>query len=268
MHYQFGDTAIAAQRLKVLAEVYAASTSTFLGEAVTTPPTLVVDLGCGPGYTTHLLADTLGGERVVGLDHSAHFIALACQTATARVSFVQHDVTAVPFPAEAGDLLYARLVLAHLRNPAAVLTTWATQLRPQGLLLLEEVEWIHTNSAVFTTYLDIVVAMLAQQSTNMYAGQEVHALPAPTLLTRRSSQVRQVAVTSVHAATMFFLNMQTWKHLPFIQTHYPATLLKQLEEDLRLLAEAPRTSVDIEWGMRQLVYERHENSVRRTPSCV
>lgn len=268
MQYQFGDTDIAAQRLTVLAAVYAASTSAFLSGAVTTQPQLTVDLGCGPGYTTHLLADTLACEHVVGLDNSAHFIALARQTASARVSFVQHDVTAVPFPAEPGELLYARLVLAHLRDPAAVLATWATQLRPQGLLLLEEVEWIHTNSPVFTTYLDIVVAMLAQQSTNMYAGQEIHAVPAPALLTRRSSQVRQVPVTSVHAATMFFLNMQIWKQLPFVQAHYSATLLKQLEEDLWLLAEAPRTGVDIEWGMRQLVYEHHENSVRRTLSCV
>ena len=256
MRYQFGETDIAAERLKVLAAVYAASTRGFLGAAVTTRPELAVDVGCGPGYTTHLLADVLGCERVIGLDNAAHFIALARQTETACVSFVQHDVTAVPFPVEAGELLYARLVLAHLRDPAAVLAVWATQLRPQGLLLLEEVEWIHTNSAVFTTYLDIVVALLAQQSTNMYAGQDLHALPDPALLTRRSSQVRQVAVTSVQAATMFFLNMQTWKQLSFIQTQYPATLLKQLEDDLRWLVETPQATADIEWGMRQLVYER------------
>lgn len=256
MNYLFGDTDIAAQRLHVLAEVYAASTRAFLETAQLMPPRLVLDLGCGPGYTTHLLAEVFNGARVVGLDTSVPFIALANQTCTPSVSFSRHDVTAVPFPVEAGDLVYSRLLLAHLREPRRVLAAWATQLQPQGLLLMEEVEWIQTTSAVFTTYLDIVTAMLAQQSTNMYVGRELHELPDPALLRRRSSQVRRVPVLPAQAATMFFLNMQTWKQQPFIQTTYAAEQIRQLEEDLRLLTQATPTDIDIEWGMRQLMYER------------
>jgi trans-aconitate 2-methyltransferase len=256
MQYLFGDTDIAAQRLKVLAEVYAASTMGFLRDAVVNTPRLVLDLGCGPGYTTHLLADVVACEHARGLDNSAQFIAQAHQTSVSRVSFHEHDVTAVPFPGGAGDLLYSRLLLAHLRQPHAVIATWATQLRPTGLLLLEEVEWIDTNSSLFTRYLDIVQTMLAQQGTNMYAGQDVHGLPDPDLLKRRTSQVRRVPVTPAHAATMFWLNMQSWKHQPFIRTQYASALIKQLEEELHSLIETPRSATEIEWGMRQIVYER------------
>ena len=256
MQYMFGDTDIAAHRLKVLAEVYAASTRAFLCDAVTCRPRIVLDLGCGPGHTTHLLSDVLDSSYALGLDNSEHFIALAEQTRTAEISFCWHDVTTVPFPAKAGDLLYSRLLLAHLRDPRKVLLAWATQMRPKGLLLLEEVEWIETSSAVFTTYLEIVTALLAQQSTNMYAGQDLHKLQDPEQLRRRTSQVQRVPVTSAHAATMFFLNMQTWKQQPFIQAHYASSLIDLIEQELHGLIEGSHHDAEIEWGMRQLVYER------------
>ena len=254
--YMFGDTDIAAQRLKVLAAVYAASTRAFLAAAVTGRPQYVVDLGCGPGHTTHLLAAALHGAHVLGLDNSEPFIALARQTRTPTVTFGLHDITVLPFPTRAADLLYARLLLAHLRDPQAVIAAWATQIRPKGRLLLEEVEWIDTNSALFTTYLEMVTALLADQSTNMYAGPEIHALDAPDLLRRRSSQVRRVPVQTSQAATMFFLNLQTCKRQPFIRQHYDAATLADMERALQAFIEAPSDDTEIEWGMRQLVYER------------
>ena len=57
MQYLFGDSDIAARRLEVLAEVFAEPTRAFFLEAVPKRPRLAVDLGCGPGYTTHLLRD-------------------------------------------------------------------------------------------------------------------------------------------------------------------------------------------------------------------
>lgn len=254
--YMFGDTEIAARRLKVLADVYAASTRAFLTAAVTCKPQYGVDLGCGPGHTTHLLAAALHGAHVLGLDNSEPFIALARQTRTPTVAFGLHDITVLPFPTRPADLLYARLLLAHLRDPQAVIAAWATQLRPKGRLLLEEVEWIHTNSALFTTYLDMVTALLAEQSTNMYAGPEIHASAEPELLRRRSSQVRQVPVQTSQAASMFFLNLQTCKQQPFIRQHYAAATLADMERALQALSEAPAGATEIEWGMRQLVYER------------
>jgi hypothetical protein len=143
-----------------------------------------------------------------------------------------------------------------LRDPQGVLAAWATQLRPKGCLLLEEVEWIHTNSFLFTTYLDMVTALLADQATHMYAGQDLHGLADPELLRRRASQVRRVPVQTSQAATMFFLNLQTCKQQPFIRQHYAAETLADMERALQALIEASQDDTEIEWGMRQLVYER------------
>ena len=57
--YLFGDTDVAAKRLRLVAEVYAESTRAFLHARGAARPDAAVDLGCGLGYTTHLIAEAL-----------------------------------------------------------------------------------------------------------------------------------------------------------------------------------------------------------------
>jgi SAM-dependent methyltransferase len=254
--YLFGDTDIAAQRLQGLAEVFADSTRPFLQDASTGTPRLAVDLGCGPGFTTHLLDTVLRCEHVVGLDNSPRFISLAQQTKTETVSFHLHDIASVPFPVPAADLLFCRLLLTHLREPRAVIARWATQLRPGGVLLMEEVEWIATDHPVFKPYIDIVAALLRHQSNDPYVGRTLDELGGTATLSKRASDVRRLRVTNRRAAAMFVLNAQVWKTHPFVSTHYAPTEITVLQEQLASLADTPSPASEIEWGMRQVVFER------------
>ena len=159
--YQFTDTDLAAQRLKYLANVYADSSRDFILKAVHHHPKTVFDLGCGPGYTTHMLADIIQCKQVVGLDNSDYFISLAERNRTSQLSFFVHNITRIPFPISPCDLLYCRFLLTHLDEPADVITKWASQIRSNGLLLIEETEGIDTKNEVFRTYLGITEALLA-----------------------------------------------------------------------------------------------------------
>jgi ubiquinone/menaquinone biosynthesis C-methylase UbiE len=254
--YLFGDTDRAAYRLKVVADVFANSTRAFIHETVDEQPQHAIDPGCGPGYTTHLLADLFPSTRIVGLDSSAHFISLAQKTSTPRVSFHVHDVTTVPFPTDQANLLTCRFLLTHLQDPPTVIERWATQLQPGGLLLMEEVEQIHTNNALFTTYLKIQATLLEQQANQLYIGPALNALSDSTMLKRRASRTLRFQIPTFQAATMFFLNIQTLKHHPFIQQHYAPTLIAQMEEALRKLSELSGDQSDIAWEMRQIAFER------------
>jgi hypothetical protein len=60
----------------------------------------------------------------------------------------------------------------------------------------------------------------------------------------------------VQAATMFYLNVHAWKHLPFIQKQYATDIIDQIEQDLQDLAETSTSAGEIEWGMRQIAYEQ------------
>ncbi len=255
MSYLFKDTDRAAHRLRVLADVFAVSSRAFMQDVVRATPRTAVDLGCGPGYTTHLLADATQCVRAIGLDSSEHFLALAARSATERISFVRHDVTQIPLPTEQSDLISCRMLLTHLQDPPSVIKRWAAQLRPQGLLLLEEVEWIRTEYPLFRSYLDIVAAVLEQQANQLYIGPLLDKLRIDNGLQRRLSRVFHLPVSTAQAATMFSLNIQSWKSQPFVQKRYSASMIDQLERDLREVAETSTSEGEIEWGMRQLAYE-------------
>lgn len=256
MSYLFRDTDLAARRLSVLADVYAPTSRAFLETAVTNTPRVAVDLGCGPGYTTRLLADVTGCKRVIGIDASEYFLALARQDAPQHISFLAHDVTQVPFPVEQSDLIFCRFLLTHLQDPQRVIERWATQLGPQGLLLVEEVEWIESEHPALSTYLSIVAAMLEQQANQLYIGSALDAMSVGGGLSRKMSRVYRYPVSTKLAATMFSMNIPAWEHQPFIQEHYAPGMIKRLEQELRALAETSTAEGEITWGMRQIAYER------------
>jgi SAM-dependent methyltransferase len=76
-------------------------------------------------------------------------------------------VTTVPFPAGPADLCFCRLLLSHLPDPPAVLAAWATQLAPAGLLLVDEVDRIHTADPALRGYLEVAAALLASRGQTL-----------------------------------------------------------------------------------------------------
>ena len=95
-----------------------------------------MDLGCGPGHTTRLLHEVTEAMRTVGLDASAAYVERARSRGSADVTFEVHDATALPLPVEPAHAIYARLLLAHLRDPADVVAGWVSQLSEGGVVLL------------------------------------------------------------------------------------------------------------------------------------
>ena len=254
--YTFGDSDLAARRLSLVAETFADTSAAFMRESVTTRPQLAADLGCGPGYTTHLLADTLDPIRTVGLDNSENFLSHVPTNASDSVSFHLHDITTAPFPEAPFDLIFSRLVLTHLRDPETAITLWIDQLRPGGILLIEEVERIYTKVPAFVTYLDIQQAMLAQQSNKLYIGPRLDAMTASGKLHRRSSNVRTLQVPAARAAAMFHMNLGVWRHNDFVLQTYAPTTLDTLDQDLHAIAQGRTNSPHVEWRLRQIVIER------------
>ena len=123
-HYTYGDSALAAERLALIAMTFEPVSRAFIEEAAPRRPRLAVDLGCGPGDTTRLLSEVTGALKTVGLDSSASYISLAETSAPPHVDFKQHDASVVPFPVSTIDVVYARLLLAHLSDPIKHVGDW------------------------------------------------------------------------------------------------------------------------------------------------
>src|SRR5690349_3152130 len=85
--YTYGDSALAGDRLALLASIFEPTTAAFLRAAAMPPdrwpatdpvthrrlgpgPDVALDLGCGPGFTSRLIGEVVAPARVVGFDFS------------------------------------------------------------------------------------------------------------------------------------------------------------------------------------------------------
>lgn len=106
------------------------------------PPAEVLDLGCGTGTLTVLLARA--GHQVCGVDLAPAMVAAArAKIAAAGVvaTVDEGDAADPPGAPDAYDVVLSRHVLWALPDPAAVLARWARLVRPGGRFVLVEGRW-------------------------------------------------------------------------------------------------------------------------------
>ncbi|WP_329409561.1 class I SAM-dependent methyltransferase [Streptomyces sp. NBC_00704] len=250
--YKFGDSDIAAQRLSTVAEVFAESSRSFLSRCVPGPVGLAVDLGCGPGHSTRLIAEEVRAERVVGLDRSVTFLARAEAGDGLPVAFRRHDVTTTPFPVAGPDLLYARLLLSHLRDTASVVGRWLGALAPNGRLLLDEVDSVESEHPVARDYQRVVEAMLRENGQRLDVGRVLGAMPDPPGTVSREDHVAEVRPTSRQVGRMFALNLRVWRGDPFLVEEFGTEWLDRLQQRLDMAASG-KMELPVVWTMRQMV---------------
>jgi SAM-dependent methyltransferase len=132
----------AANRLRILHNVYGPGARELLVRAGIQPGMSVVDLGCGVGMTTQLLAELVGpAGEVVGVDYSAAQVEQARALLPAKFSnvrFVEASATDTGLPREAFDLVYSRFLLIHLQDPESALREMHELLKPEGIFTVED----------------------------------------------------------------------------------------------------------------------------------
>jgi ubiquinone/menaquinone biosynthesis C-methylase UbiE len=103
----------------------------------------VLDLGCGPGFTTFELAQRVGpGGKVVASDMSARFLDFL-RKESAHLGFgwietVLGPVEELALPAASLDAAYGRWILCWVADPLVALERVREALKPGGRLLLQE----------------------------------------------------------------------------------------------------------------------------------
>jgi SAM-dependent methyltransferase len=114
------------------------------------PGARILDVGCGPGWTSHFLGKM--GYTVLGFDLSEEMLELARARVAAEpfpphprrtldVRFVAHDIEAAPLGDEADglhDLALFDSVLHHFHDPVAALRHVGQSLRPDAVVAIIE----------------------------------------------------------------------------------------------------------------------------------
>jgi ubiquinone/menaquinone biosynthesis C-methylase UbiE len=132
-----------AARLAVLARVRASASEDFMRRAGLRAGHRCVDLGCGSGELTYRLAELAAPGEVVGVDFDRGVVGVATERAAQAPMapgprFILADVHALPEGLGRFDLISARYLLGHLRDPLAVLRTMRSLLVPGGVVAVED----------------------------------------------------------------------------------------------------------------------------------
>lgn len=237
--YTFGDDRPALERLRLVAAAYEPVSSAFL--AANSPATVDValDLGCGPAFSTQLLAEVCAPGTLIGVDSSAEFLESA-RGRLPKAQFVRHDVTATPLPGSPARLLYSRLLLAHLPDPAAVVGRWLSQLQPDGVLLIEDLDEVLNPPGPLRRYEEVSTRIVHTGHGSMYGG---------AALAHLGGETHPVTVPGYLAARIYLFNVRRWLRSPAASV--PEEGLEELEQGLMGLVRDDRGNT-VTWVVRQL----------------
>lgn len=256
-HYTFGDTDVAAERLRLLGRVFAPSSTQLLRSLGNPAGELAIDLGCGPGSTTRLLAEHVACERVVGLDQSPRLLEQANrEQASERITFAQCDVSRPPFPVPAANVLYCRHLLTHLREPGEVVRAWARAAQPNAILVLEETAFMTAEHPAFPRYYALVERMQAHYGQRMYIGRELAALTSLPEWAQERAEITVAPLPATDMARLHSLNLSTWSSDPFAQENYDREELAALGAELARIASGEVDSRPVSCGIGQVVLRR------------
>jgi trans-aconitate 2-methyltransferase len=213
--YTFGDDAAAAGRLDLLAHVYEQPSRSLLARWAPARVGLAIDLGCGPGHTTRLLQVVLEPARLVGIERSPAYAALAREHLAdlPEVEIVEEDVTQ-PLPVQGADLVFARFLVTHLSQPRRALEVWAEALAPAGRLIVQETARLVSRDPALGRYYELVGELQARHGQALDVGARLAELAAAAGLVVERAAVRPLVQKPSEMAALHVLNLRSWRRDP------------------------------------------------------
>jgi ubiquinone/menaquinone biosynthesis C-methylase UbiE len=162
----------------------------------------LLDLGCGPGTDTILLALLVGANgQVIGADYDEAMIAEAEQRAEQAgvntwVSHKRADAMLLPFETDYFDSCRSERLFQHLLNPLQALSEMTRVTKPGGWIVVVDTDWGSLSIDSDETDIERRLARFLAESFlhNGYSGRKLHRLFKQQNLTDISFEVFPVAI--------------------------------------------------------------------------
>lgn len=131
-------------RLKQQAMIVSEMERRVLAQVGLTSGMRVLDLACGPGIVTAMLADMVAPADVVGVDLSNELLHEACayveRCGAQNAQFQQGDVYSLDETLGSFDFIYTRFLFQHLHDPERALSKILSRLLPDGRLCIVDID--------------------------------------------------------------------------------------------------------------------------------
>jgi ubiquinone/menaquinone biosynthesis C-methylase UbiE len=254
MRYSYGTSDAAAKRLELLSGLFNPYSEAFIKNYCPGNVESVLDLGCGPGFTTDMLIRAAGCNKVCGLDSSENLLALASKQFPQH-SFIRHNVIETPFPVQA-PIIYARFLLTHLKDIVSLVNRWVKELPLNGMLLIEECEAIDTQIPVFREYIKVASDLIASAGGFLYAGKILSqgAYEAEVLC----NEVISIPASNSTVAAWFYINTTTlWEREQYVLDTTSPEKRKRISNEILKIRDSGDMATGSTWKLRRIVLRKH-----------
>ncbi len=194
----------------------------------------VLDLGCGPGFTSCELARFVGSGTVTGLDISEELIAVAEQAKAVEkvenVSFRTGNIYDLDLPENGFDFVYARFVFQHLKDPSLALRNILRVLKPGGILCVLDIDdnWTVFSPAsdAFLRFIRKTGAGQRRKGGDRQIGSSLYGLMRRAGLVNVSATIHPL--TTAEIGVRMFLGVAVLFRLEFLNKCQKLLMLPQL----------------------------------------
>ena len=144
----------------------------------------VLDVACGPGVISRLIAKAHPASQVTAMDLNGELLDVARQQAMSAgleaIHFLQGDVYSPPLQDEQFDFIYARLLFQHLEHPLRALEAIRKLLKPNGVLCVLDIDdsWLTLvpEPKGFAEFTDRVARAQARRGGDRHVGRQLGRL--------------------------------------------------------------------------------------------
>jgi ubiquinone/menaquinone biosynthesis C-methylase UbiE len=174
------------ERLRILARVMRPTTLDLLNRAGMRAGMSCLEVGCGGGDLAFDMARLAGPEGwVLGTDIDQTKLEMArleaAEQQLGNVEFRLADITQDAVE-EKFDLIHARFILTHLRDPADALVRMRDALKPAGMMVVEDIDFqgyfCYPECAALRRYVELYTCTAAKRGCNANIGPSLPSLLA------------------------------------------------------------------------------------------
>jgi ubiquinone/menaquinone biosynthesis C-methylase UbiE len=231
-----------------------------------TPGMTVLDLGSGPGVVSCELARAAAPGSAVGLDVNEKFVELArtlqASEGVTNLRFEQGNAYDLPFPDDSFDFVYSRFLFQHLAEPVRVLREALRVLKPDGILLVADVDdgWlvIHPEPPTFRGFVATAQEAQAKLGSDRHVGRKLAGYFSEAGFTQVRGGV--IPITTSDIGLQGFLDVITGFKHELIKIVSESEMTRELKALFAAIKERPET-----WGAIGIFYGVGRKASRDQP---
>lgn len=143
-----------------------------------------LDVGCGAGSVTRILAEMVGKKgQVVGTDVDEKYLQY-CRNYSPQpnVDFIHDDISSSRLAKASFDAIYSRFMFVHLKDARKAIRSMKQLVKKGGAIIIEELDhapdsWLcYPESESVSTLRDVYVALVRKAGGDPFAGRKIYSL--------------------------------------------------------------------------------------------